>query len=67
MNKQEIIKTNRLIEVVKFYAKRDHWMSLTENAQFSTLLIAGMGRCESLDGYAPAQQVLDELQIPLYP
>jgi len=48
---------HELRAVVGFYAKREHWMRVSENAVAATLFIAGLGD-NPLDGFAPAEKVL---------
>ncbi len=55
---QELV--NRIHEyesVLRFYARHEHWMGVTEAVESRTLLVAGLAD-GTLDGFAAAENVL---------
>jgi hypothetical protein len=50
-------ENHRLRQALMFYAARDSWMGVTENAEARTLLVAA-GRTSTMDGWAVAEEAL---------
>ena len=42
--------------VLRFYARHEHWMGITENAEFRTLFVGATG--SSMDGFSAAENAL---------
>ena len=48
------------IKALEFYARREHWMRLTEDSEHSQLLVA-IGKENEPDGYSVADRALKSI------
>jgi len=44
--------------VLRFYARHEHWMGITEDSEFRTVFVAAAG--DSMDGFSIAEKALQK-------